>query len=192
MTGSASVKTQHYRKQLVPGAFAEHLTSFAGTFDNPHQTKMTEWIDVGAAGTVGTVVEPFAIWTKFPRAETLERYHRGATLLEALTQSVASPYQSLIIGDPLCRPWGTELKPMKLETSWEKEGLRVNATAGLSTTRTELHLFADGKRVPGEGPVWMLPINPNGRKGPVDLILHARYNWSPPETGWIQKEVPLP
>ena len=32
-------------------------------------------------------------------------YARGCTLAEAFYQSVRGPYQLLIVGDPLCRPW---------------------------------------------------------------------------------------
>jgi hypothetical protein len=32
-------------------------------------------------------------------------YARGCTLAESFYQSVHSPYQLLIVGDPLCRPW---------------------------------------------------------------------------------------
>jgi hypothetical protein len=32
-------------------------------------------------------------------------YARGCTLAEALYQSIYGPYQLLIVGDPLCRPW---------------------------------------------------------------------------------------
>jgi hypothetical protein len=32
-------------------------------------------------------------------------YARGSTVAEAFFQSVYSPYQLLIVGDPLCRPW---------------------------------------------------------------------------------------
>ena len=32
-------------------------------------------------------------------------YARGCTLAEAFYQSVWGPYQLLIVGDPLCRPW---------------------------------------------------------------------------------------
>jgi len=191
MTGAAKVNTSRFKGKLAPGSFAEHLTSFAGTFQNPHQTKMTKWIGVGAAGTVGTVVEPFAIWTKFPRVAVLERYAQGATLLEALSTSIASPYQALIIGDPLCRPWGAPL-PVDIETEWNGKGLQIKALAGHDPDRTDHHLFVDGTQVNGNGPVWTVPINPSGRKGPVEVILHARYNWSPPETGWVKKTVTLP
>jgi hypothetical protein len=192
MTGAAGVDMKPYEGRLVPGAFAEHLTSFAATFDTPGQTKLTAWIKTGAAGSVGTVTEPYAIWTKFPRAAVFERYLSGQTLLEAVTQSIASPYQALIVGDPLCRPWGKPLKPFDLTATWEKNTLSVTANVGYDPDRTERHLFVDGKRVQGNGPVWSIPLDPAKRKKDVELILHARYNWSPPETGWIKKEIPLP
>ena len=188
MTGAASVNVDRYRGKLVPGAFAEHLTSFAAKFDTPGQTKLTEWIDAGAAGSVGTVTEPFAIWTKFPRAAVFERYRGGHTLLESLTQSIASPYQSLIVGDPLCRPWGRELAPLSLDARWEGDTLHVAATAGHSPNRTDRHLFLNGRRVDGDGPEWALPFD-TPPKRPVELILHARHNWAPPETGFVRKTV---
>ena len=32
-------------------------------------------------------------------------YARGCSLAEAFYQSVYAPYQLMIVGDPLCRPW---------------------------------------------------------------------------------------
>ena len=53
----------------------------------------------------GTVTEPYAVQAKFPTPFLHVYYAQGATLAEAFYQSVAGPYQLLIIGDPLCRPW---------------------------------------------------------------------------------------
>ncbi len=88
------------------GAIAEHLTSFGGMLDEGcGQTAMTEWIRCGAAGTSGTVTEPFAIQNKFPLPAIQVHYAHGCSLAEAFYLSVMGPYQLLIMGDPLCKPW---------------------------------------------------------------------------------------
>ncbi len=93
---------------LVPGALAEHLTSFGAMLDfNASQTPISEWIRHGAAGTSGTVHEPYALQAKFPTPFLHVHYARGFTLAEAFYLSVSGPYQLLIVGDPLCRPWGS-------------------------------------------------------------------------------------
>jgi len=105
MAGSAMVDTANLPR-LVPGSLAEHLTSFAALFyGHTYQTKMSAWLQAGAAGTLGTVTEPMSIWTKFPHARMFAHYARGCTLLEAMAQAVACPLQSLPIGDPLLAPW---------------------------------------------------------------------------------------
>lgn len=90
---------------LEAGSMAEHLTSFAADFQSPGQTKLTEWLRAGAAGSAGTVAEPMAIWTKFPHARFFTHYASGCTMLESFYQSLASPLQLLLVGDPLARPW---------------------------------------------------------------------------------------
>jgi hypothetical protein len=190
MTGAAGINMNGYKGKLVPGSFAEHLTSFAATFDTPGQTKLTEWIAAGAAGSVGTVTEPFAIWTKFPRAAVFERYLSGQTLLESVTQSIASPWQSLIVGDALCRPWGEPLAGLKVETRWHKNTLHITAHC-TDPDRTEFHLFLNGARIQEPGPVWRFDF-PRPPAKPLELILHARYNWSPPETGSVRQQIPAP
>jgi len=39
------------------------------------------------------------------------QYCRGWSLAESYYQSLSGPYQLLIIGDPLCRPWAKKAKP---------------------------------------------------------------------------------
>ncbi len=91
---------------ILPGAICEHLTSHGGGMSQTSgQTSCTEFIRAGAAGTCGTVTEPFAIQAKFPTPFMHCFYAAGCSLAEAFYQSVAGPYQLLIIGDPLCRPW---------------------------------------------------------------------------------------
>lgn len=92
--------------RILPGAICEHFTSYGGVLrTGAGQTPLSEFLRHGAAGASGTVFEPRAIWFKFPHASIHVHYARGCTLAEAFFQSVASPYQLLVVGDPLCRPW---------------------------------------------------------------------------------------
>lgn len=92
--------------KIVPGAIVEHLTSFGGILTKgAGQTPLTEFLKQGAAGSSGTVTEPFAIQAKFPSPYIHVHYASGCTLAEAYYQSVTGPYQLLIVGDPLAQPW---------------------------------------------------------------------------------------
>jgi len=93
------------RETYLPGSMGEHLTSAAAYFHHYAQTKVSSWIRAGASGTAGTVTEPMAIWTKFPHARFFVHYARGCTMLESFYQSILSPLQILLLGDPLARPW---------------------------------------------------------------------------------------
>ena len=44
---------------MLPGSIADHLTSFAAHFGTSGQTKCTEFIRHGAAGTSGTVADVY-------------------------------------------------------------------------------------------------------------------------------------
>ncbi|HUS81069.1 MAG TPA: hypothetical protein VM283_07355, partial [Armatimonadota bacterium] len=106
MAGSATLAWDKSHSTLLPGSIAEHLTSCGGMmYDGASQTPISHFIAEGAAGSAGTVNEPYAIQAKFPDPFLQVHYARGCTLAEAFYQSVRGPYQLLIIGDPLCRPW---------------------------------------------------------------------------------------
>lgn len=93
---------------VVPGAICENLTSFGGIFTpSAGQTPLSEFLRAGAAGSAGTVTEPFSLQAKFPHPAIQVHYVRGASLVEAFYQSVQAPYQLLVVGDPLCQPWAT-------------------------------------------------------------------------------------
>jgi uncharacterized protein (TIGR03790 family) len=105
-TGLAQVpqiNTNHYR----PGAVADHLTSFGGQLTgDSSQMSALRWLEAGATGSFGTVVEPCNHLGKFPNpALLLAYYRRGDTLLESYWRSVAMPDQGVFIGEPLARPW---------------------------------------------------------------------------------------
>jgi len=95
-------------KSFAPGAMAEHLTSWSAEFQKP-QTKMTEWIEAGATASAGAVVEPYSNPDKFPAARFYVHYASGCTMLESLYQSIACPLQSLLLGDPLAKPYAVSL-----------------------------------------------------------------------------------
>ncbi len=107
MTGTPSFVWDKAASTIVPGAICENLTSFGGIFTpNTGQTNLAEFIRSGAAGSSGTVIEPYALQDKFPHPSIQVHYARGACLAESFYQSIRSPYQILVVGDPLCQPWG--------------------------------------------------------------------------------------
>lgn len=104
-TGAASVPKIE-SNTFLPGAIADHLTSAGGQLTNSAQMSALRWLDAGATGSYGTVVEPCNILAKFPTpALVIGFYSRGATLVEAYWKSVAMPGQGIFIGEPLARPY---------------------------------------------------------------------------------------
>lgn len=111
-TGTPGFDWSKSGSQFLPGAIADNLTSFGGvmTAGSP-QTKLTEFIKAGAAGSSGTVTEPYALQFKFPKPQMYVDYAHGASLIEAFYLNVEGPYQLLIVGDPLCRPFSSPSRP---------------------------------------------------------------------------------
>ncbi|HEY2826570.1 MAG TPA: hypothetical protein VGJ04_03135, partial [Pirellulales bacterium] len=106
MTGVANIDWPASGSSIRPGAICENFTSFGAVFDpNAGQTPLSVFLQNGAAGSSGTVTEPFAWQNKFPHPMIQVHYARGCSLAEAFYQSVYAPYQLLIVGDPLCQPW---------------------------------------------------------------------------------------
>ncbi len=102
--------------RFVPGALADHLTSFGGRLDDPRgQSSALTWIEAGASASHGTVSEPCAHPQKFPHPQLLLlHYLQGETALEAYWKSVAWPAQSLFIGEPLAAPFARDGVPLAL------------------------------------------------------------------------------
>jgi hypothetical protein len=104
--GAAEYDWKASGSRILPGAICEDLTSSGGILTaGAGQTPLTSLIASGAAGSSGTVTEPIAIEEKFPCPFIHVHYACGCSLAEAFYQSVATPYQLLIVGDPLCAPW---------------------------------------------------------------------------------------
>jgi len=92
--------------QYRPGAIADHLTSAGGKLTGSRQMSSLRWLEAGATGSYGTVVEPCAFVQKFPRPNiVIDRYLNGETLLEAYWKSVEWPGQGVFIGEPLAAPF---------------------------------------------------------------------------------------
>jgi uncharacterized protein (TIGR03790 family) len=111
MVGAAKFDVKKSNMLIRPGSICEHLTSAGGIlFANDFQTPLSDFLRYGAAGASGTVAEPRAIQAKFPLPSLQLHYVRGCSLAEAFYQSLSTPYQILIVGDPLCQPWATAPK----------------------------------------------------------------------------------
>ena len=157
---------------LLPGSLAESLTSFGAHFGTNSQTKLTALLAAGAAGSSGTVREPFAIQAKFPTPLLHAYYADGCTLAEAYYQSVRGPYQLLIVGDPLCRPFprssleGVDDTPLAehADTALPSGAQRRNATSAPPALRVELPTVSKGR-------------GSSGRARETDSSNHAFRGW---------------
>ncbi|MCB9771368.1 MAG: TIGR03790 family protein [Candidatus Omnitrophica bacterium] len=110
LTGLANVP-QITSNSYVPGAVADHLTSFGGKLTGPNtQMSALRWLEAGATGSYGTMEEPCAYLSKFSNSNLLVRhYFLGATLLEAYWKSIDAAGEGVFVGDPLARPYGTKV-----------------------------------------------------------------------------------
>ncbi|MEO8269441.1 MAG: hypothetical protein ABI557_06975 [Aureliella sp.] len=115
--GTATYKWSTSGSTLLPGAIADNLTSMGGVMKGGGgQTTLSEMLRAGAAGSSGTVTEPYSLQEKFPHAQMYVAYARGASLAEAFYSYVTGPYQLLIVGDPLCQPC-SHAPQLELDTS---------------------------------------------------------------------------
>jgi uncharacterized protein (TIGR03790 family) len=104
-TGAITVPELH-TDRFLPGAIADHLTSFGGLLTDSPQMSSLQWLEAGATGSYGTVAEPCAFTGKFPDVRVvIGHYLLGETLIEAYWKSVAMPGQGLFIGEPLAAPF---------------------------------------------------------------------------------------
>lgn len=89
-----------------PGAVADHLTSAGGKLTGKKQMSALRWLEAGATGSYGTVVEPCNLLGKFPNPGLLmDAYGSGNSLIEAYWQSVQQPGEGIFIGEPLAAPF---------------------------------------------------------------------------------------
>jgi hypothetical protein len=165
MVGIASFSWKGCGSRLLPGAFCDHLTSFGGVMTGAGQTVLSEFTRYGAAGACGTVTEPYNIPSKFPTPFLHVYYASGCSLAEAFYQSIRSPYQQLLVGDPLCQPWARrpEVRVTGLsanEVLTKPRRLTPKATGALPAARFELHV--DGRRQQSRPPGGNLLLDTKG------------------------------
>ncbi len=88
------------------------MTSTGGQLTDSSQMSSLAWLEAGATGSYGTVVEPCNLIEKFPIPQlVLLHYLGGDTLIEAYWKSVLQPGQGIFIGEPLARPFDPPLVP---------------------------------------------------------------------------------
>lgn len=91
---------------FLPGAIADHLTSAGGVLNGTGQMSALRWLEAGATGSYGAVVEPCNFPQKFPHPRVvMQHYLNGDSLIEAYWKSVAWPGQGIFIGEPLAKPF---------------------------------------------------------------------------------------
>ena len=104
-TGVASVRALGSIR-FRPGAIADHLTSAGGQLTDSQQMSILRWLEAGATGSYGAVVEPCNFPGKFPSpGVAMRHYLQGETLVEAYWKSVAMPGQGIFVGEPLAAPF---------------------------------------------------------------------------------------
>jgi uncharacterized protein (TIGR03790 family) len=137
---------------FVPGAMADSVTSFGGMiFNYADQTSLMAFIAAGAAGSYGTVTEPTANAAKFPNPQNYFYQARGFSLAECYYQSLNTPYQGLIVGEPLAAPFaspgeGAWLNLPVNPTLTGTPQLTVQFTASdAARPLQQVDLFVDGK-----------------------------------------------
>lgn len=165
MTGTATASLLDKPWILQRGAIAENLTSLGAVFGSRNQTKLTEYLAAGAAMSSGTVTEPYSLQPKFPTPMLYGYYARGLSAIEAFYQSVASPYQLLIVGDPLTQPFARAPDEI-VDISFVSEGKRrlriARRKLGLkvpqSATKT-IEVYVDGRLFRVTPPVPTIEVN---------------------------------
>ncbi|MCK6459490.1 MAG: hypothetical protein L6Q95_06305, partial [Planctomycetes bacterium] len=139
--GTAGFSWPSSKSRILPGAIVEHLTSHGGDFSHGGQTKFAELVRHGAAGTSGTVMEPYALHQKFPNPFLHVFYADGCSLAEAFFRSVWGPFQLMVAGDGLARPFA------------KFEEVRIDAPpmpwSGTVTVKGGTELWVDGCRIEG-------------------------------------------
>ena len=136
---------------FVPGAIADSLTSFGGIiFGSNDQTNLLAFINGGATGSYGTVMEPYQDTQKFPNPQVYFYQARGFSLAESYYQSVNRPYLGLMVAEPLAAPfaqpdygqWGTNL-PNAVLSGTTNLSVNFNSRFG-NPPLQQVDLFVDG------------------------------------------------
>ncbi len=178
--GSADYSWAASGSKLLPGAIGDNLTSYSGAMgESDGQTPLTEFISHGAAGASGTVSEPFAIQAKSPSPFIHWHYAQGCSLAEAYYQSLAGPYQILVVGDALCTPWK---KDLVVQAGDLKPGTILKGHAVISPTASSkdgitagaFEFYLDGRRAAVALPGKPFDLNTDEvPDGPHEIVITA-------------------
>ena len=150
--GTSNFNWRASGSRILPGAICDNMTSYGGALHHrTNQTTIDQFLRNGAAGASGTVSEPLALQAKFPTPSIHVHYARGYTLAESYYQSIAAPYQLLIVGDPLCSPWATipEVEATRLSDRQRVRGLMSFTPKSVRKAEQveRFELFLDGRRI---------------------------------------------
>jgi uncharacterized protein (TIGR03790 family) len=136
---------------FVPGALGDSLTSYGGCIlENTGQTPSLAFLEAGASGSYGTVVEPCNYTQKFPDPVDYFYQTRGFSLAETYYQSVLNPFEGLFVGEPLAAPFA---RPGTADWSSLTNGTVLRGQTNLTLTFTaaatnlplaRVDLFLDG------------------------------------------------
>ena len=178
MAGTKEFNWSRSGSTILPGAICDYFTSFGGVMtEGTSQTPLSELIRYGAAGTNGTVAEPYSIRQKAAAPSMQVYYASGCSLAESYYQSISGPYQLLIVGDPLCRPWanipqvsggalrrGATLKgTVEIRPSATFPSVSKQTPGGDPSNRVARYeLFVDGRRAAARAPGDALVLNTHG------------------------------
>ncbi len=138
--------------EFVPGALGDTLTSYAGYLleYSGGQTTALAFLEAGATGSYGTVVEPCNYTQKFPDPVDYFYQTRGFSLAEAYYQSVLNPFEGVFVGEPLAAPFA---RPGSASWSSLTNGSVLSGQPHLSLALTaaatnlpldQVDLFVDG------------------------------------------------
>lgn len=149
--GSPVVNWKSTNSKFVSGALCDNFTSYGGWWAKASQTQVSDFLNAGAAGASGTVYEPYTIPAKFPGADLHVHYAKGFSLAEAFYQSVPCPFQLLIVGDPLCRPFA-QFPSFEVDGLLDRTVVKSNFEIQFTNTDsdTPIHhfeIFIDGKLI---------------------------------------------
>jgi uncharacterized protein (TIGR03790 family) len=163
---------------FVPGAIADNLTSYGGyLLVSSGQTPALAFLDAGASGSYGTVVEPCNWPQKFPNPLDYFYQVRGFSLAEAYYQSIQNPYQGVMVGEPLSAPFA-----LRGEGVWNQPPADGAVLSGATNLRlafsaaaanlplNQVDLFVDGN--------WFQTISnlPPAPGDVLSVILNGHYN----------------